>query len=67
MSDENSDRKAQEAVENREQTPETPSDTKPAGPHAKDKLTDPEKTPGTGSLADESGDESGNDADVGPD
>ncbi|MBU1316531.1 MAG: hypothetical protein KJ947_04690 [Alphaproteobacteria bacterium] len=63
MSDENNDRKAQEAVENREQTPATPSDTKPAGPHANDRLTDPEKTPGTGSLADESG----NDADVGPD
>ena len=37
--------------------------TPPAGPHAKEKLTDREKTPGTGSLPDERQP----DADVGPD
>ncbi len=34
-----------------------------AGPHAQEQLTDHEKTPGTGSLPDESNKE----ADVGPD
>lgn len=66
MNEENNDRKAQEAVENRDRAPApagTPSDAKPAGPHAKDNLTEPEKTPGTGSLA---GDSDG-ETDVGPD
>lgn len=35
----------------------------PEGPHARDDLTDEEKTPGTGSLPDRRGGE----ADVGPD
>jgi hypothetical protein len=65
MSEDNKDQKAQEAVENRDQAqvPSGTSSSKAAGPHAKDRLTNAEKTPGTGSLADEGGD----DADVGPD
>jgi hypothetical protein len=66
MSEDNKDQEAQKAVENRDQAPipaATASGSQPAGPHAEDRLTDPEKTPGTGSLANEDGD----DADVGPD
>ena len=47
----------QEALEKKlERTP-------PAGPHAKEKLTDREKTPGTGALPEKGQQE----ADVGPD
>lgn len=66
MNEENNDQKAQEAVENRDPASApagTKNDAKPAGPHAKDNLTDPAKTPGTGSLA---GDGDG-ETDVGPD
>jgi len=40
-----------------------PEKTPPAGPHAKERLTDREKTPGTGALAEKGTPE----ADVGPD
>ena len=40
-----------------------PEKTPPAGPHAKDRLTDRDKTPGTGALPDDRQPE----ADVGPD
>ena len=60
---ENKDEMAQEAVESRNETPKAGGDRNPAAPHAKDKLIDPEKTPGAGSLPDDDG----RDADVGPD
>lgn len=40
-----------------------PEKTPPAGPHAKERLTDREKTPGTGALPEKGQPE----ADVGPD
>jgi hypothetical protein len=40
-----------------------PKKTPPAGPHAKEKLTDRDKTPGTGSLPEKNQP----DIDVGPD
>ena len=56
------DKKAQEAVEKRQR--ETASRTgKPEGPHAQERLTDREKTPGSGSHPDDATRE----ADVGPD
>jgi hypothetical protein len=58
----NNDKKAQEAIEERN-TSGTQTEGKPAGPHAKERLTDRDKTPGSGSLP-ESG---GREADVGPD
>jgi hypothetical protein len=42
---------------------EKPEKTPPAGPHAKERLTDREKTPGTGALPEKGQPE----ADVGPD
>ena len=57
------DKKAQEAVESRDETATSRAGRKPAGPHAEEKLTDREKTPGSGSLPDDTGKE----ADVGPD
>lgn len=50
---------------NQAKTPPSPRDTKtpPAGPHAKEHLTDHEKTPGTGALPEKGQRE----ADVGPD
>ncbi|MCB5201134.1 hypothetical protein LH464_01415 [Neorhizobium sp. T786] len=57
------DKKAQDAVESRGEARKPASAQKPAGPHAKEHLTDREKTPGSGSLPDDSGRE----ADVGPD
>jgi len=58
----NKDKKAQDAIEERD-TPVTRTGGKPAGPHAREHLTDRDKTPGSGSLP-ESG---GREADVGPD
>jgi hypothetical protein len=40
-----------------------PAPSPPAGPHAREELTDDEKTPGTGALADKEGGE----VDVGSD
>ncbi len=58
----NDDKKAQQAVEKKDvKKGKHPGNA--AGPHAKERLTDREKTPGTGSLSDTSGRE----ADVGPD
>jgi hypothetical protein len=56
------DKRAQEAVENVDSS--TTAANKPAaGPHAREDLTDKEKTPGTGALPDGNGE----DADVGSD
>lgn len=45
------DRKARDAVEETDRAPKPASGKHPAaGPHAKDHLTDHDKTPGTGSL-----------------
>jgi hypothetical protein len=56
------DKKAQEAVEQRRRgTTDKPG--QPEGPHAQERLTDREKTPGSGSLPDDATRE----ADVGPD
>ncbi len=45
------DRKARDSVEQTEKSPRPASAKHPAaGPHAKDHLTDYDKTPGTGSL-----------------
>ena len=63
MTNNRNDQSAQDAVEHREATSPNGGDDNPAGPHAADRLTDPQKTPGTGSLPDESAKE----ADVGPD
>ena len=41
--------------------------TPPAGPHAKERLTDREKTPGTGALPDPVQEGGQPEADVGPD
>jgi hypothetical protein len=50
--------------EHRDEEPSKPRDKlPPAGPHAQPELTDNEKTPGTGSLPDETDAE----GDVGPD
>ena len=57
------DKKAQDAVESREEPNRRAEGDKSAGPHAKEHLTDREKTPGSGSLPDDAGKE----ADVGPD
>jgi hypothetical protein len=54
------DKNAQEAVENVDTTAK-PKDSPSAGPHAKKELTDMDKTPGTGSLPDDTN----GDADVG--
>ncbi|WP_440408435.1 hypothetical protein [Neorhizobium petrolearium] len=56
------DKKAQEAVEHAEK-PTRISKRPAAGPHAKDRLTDPEKTPGTVSLPEPDAKET----DAGPD
>lgn len=48
----NKDEKAQKAIEGTEK-PARPSDIPAPGPHAKDHLTDREKTPGAGSLPEE--------------
>lgn len=63
MADADKDQVAQEAVENRDETKAGGGDRKPAGPHAREELTDREKTPGAGSLPNEQGPE----ADVGSD
>lgn len=52
-----------EAERARETRPTKPEKTPPAGPHAKARLTDYEKTPGTGALPEKGEPE----ADVGPD
>lgn len=59
----NKDRQAQDAIEQREPTTNDKIDKNPEGPHARKGLTDPEKTPGTGSLPDDAAKE----ADVGRD
>jgi len=56
------DKQAQNAVENGG-TEAAAKKTPAAGPHARDDLTDKEKTPGTGALPDETAKE----ADVGSD
>ncbi|KGE00221.1 MULTISPECIES: hypothetical protein [Rhizobium/Agrobacterium group] len=56
------DKKAQEAVEHADKSTEI-SKQPAAGPHAKDRLTDRDKTPGTGSLPDPDSKET----DAGPD
>lgn len=48
----NNDKTAQEAVEETGKKAQIASDLPPAGPHAKEHLTDKSKTPGTGSLPD---------------
>ncbi|HEV7433902.1 MAG TPA: hypothetical protein VGO22_03365 [Pseudorhizobium sp.] len=63
MANDNKDERAQEAVESTGGKSGGGQERNPAGPHAKDKLTDPEKTPGAGSLPDDQGKE----ADIGPD
>jgi hypothetical protein len=51
-------------VPREQESPKTkPEKTPPAGPHAKERLTDREKTPGTGALPEKGLHE----ADVGPD
>jgi hypothetical protein len=51
-------------VQRERETPRDKTDkTPPAGPHAKERLTDREKTPGTGALPEKGQPE----ADVGPD
>jgi hypothetical protein len=58
------DRKAREAVEETDKTTAPAAAKHPAaGPHAKDHLTDHDKTPGTGSLPGRDAHE----ADAGPD
>ena len=52
-----------EAQSKQEPPKEKPEKTPPAGPHAKEGLTDREKTPGTGALPEKGQPE----ADVGPD
>lgn len=47
----------------REKVPTDPRKSQPAGPHAREKLTDREKTPGTGALPEKDQPE----VDVGPD
>jgi hypothetical protein len=44
------DKKAQDVVEQTDGGTGDGKKTPPAGPHAKDRLTDKSKTPGTGSL-----------------
>jgi hypothetical protein len=56
------DKQAQQAVENID-TSTTSTDKPAAGPHAREDLTDRDKTPGTGALPDANGE----DADVGSD
>ncbi|CAD7050762.1 hypothetical protein REJC140_01681 [Pseudorhizobium endolithicum] len=56
------DRNAQEAVEQRQREAADKAG-QPEGPHAQERLTDREKTPGSGALPDDSTRE----ADVGPD
>jgi hypothetical protein len=56
------DKQAQQAVENID-TSTILTDKPAAGPHAREDLTDREKTPGTGALPDANGE----DADVGSD
>lgn len=46
------DKAAQEAVEQTKQDNGTQGKSPAAGPHARENLTDHEKTPGTGSLPD---------------
>ena len=52
-----------EAQRKQEAVEKEPEKTPPAGPHAKERLTDREKTPGTGALPEKGQPE----ADVGPD
>ena len=52
-----------EAQRDQEAPKKNPEKTPPAGPHAKEKLTDRETTPGTGALPEKGQPE----ADVGPD
>lgn len=52
-----------EAPRKQEPRDKKPDTTPPAGPHAKESLTDREKTPGTGALPENGGPE----ADIGPD
>ena len=47
------DKTAQEAVEQTKQDKGTQKKSPAAGPHARENLTDHEKTPGTGSLPDQ--------------
>lgn len=56
------DKKAREAVEHAGKA-SRPEGHPPAGPHAKEHLTDKDKTPGTGSLPEADAKE----ADAGPD
>lgn len=46
------DERARKAIEETDRKV-APSDNPPAGPHAKEHLTDRSKTPGAGSLSDE--------------
>lgn len=48
----NEDKKAQDVVEDTDRHARGGRKTPPAGPHAKDRLTDESKTPGGGSLTD---------------
>jgi hypothetical protein len=57
------DRQAQDAIEQREPATKDKTDKTPKGRTPARGLTDPEKTPGTGSLPDDAAKE----ADVGPD
>lgn len=63
MAENNKDEMAQEAVENRDDPSTGGAGNKPAGPHSRKELTDPQKTPGAGSLPEDQGPE----ADVGSD
>ncbi|WP_137136760.1 hypothetical protein [Rhizobium sp. FKY42] len=51
------DKAAQTAVEQTKQNTVPEKETPPAGPHARDELTDEEKTPGTGALPDKEADD----------
>ncbi|GAK73161.1 hypothetical protein [Agrobacterium rubi] len=48
----NKDTKAQRAIEETDKKPVDRRDYPAAGPHAKKRLTDESKTPGTGALSD---------------
>lgn len=51
------DNAAQESIEGKDEKNPAPVDNPPAGPHAKDSLTDKSKTPGAGSLPEDDADE----------
>ena len=63
MNDKGDDENARKEIEHNNADGQENQGTPPAGPHAKERLVDREKTPGSGALPDDQG----RDADVGPD